>query len=406
MADAQNLLRIGEPHIGEVYVFGARVAKDNPDHHGPWDCAEFVSWCVYQQCGRLYGCDNNNSDPSCADAYTGYWERDARSVLKMISVKESTGIQGAILLRYPTSRNGHIALSDGRGGTIEAMGRRFGVTRGSVSGRIWHTGVLLPELDYETSTEPTIEYREPEGILCIGANASREDIMVLQRQLGRLGYAPGSMDGIYGRKTAIAVHNFQLEQGLVADGEVGSQTRKALQDALNARTVADEINAEAAPGEFTIDTNLKKTSSPLTADRIDSFFSHQQPGKQGLEGIGAAVMEASRKNIVNATYIVAHAILETGWGESLLCKEKNNLFGWGAEDGDPYGGAKRFDSREECIAYVVSRVDQLYLRPTGRYFQTSPCLGNKRYGMNVNYASDQAWGSKIASIGRKVEREA
>jgi N-acetylmuramoyl-L-alanine amidase len=66
MPNAQNLLRIVARHIGERYVYGARVAKDNPNHRGPWDCAEFVSWCVYQESQRLYGCDNNRATPSRA----------------------------------------------------------------------------------------------------------------------------------------------------------------------------------------------------------------------------------------------------------------------------------------------------------------------------------------------------
>jgi beta-N-acetylglucosaminidase len=139
---------------------------------------------------------------------------------------------------------------------------------------------------------------------------------------------------------------------------------------------------------------------------IDEFFAGQDTDRQHLRGIGPAVMEAARKNAINATYIVAHAILETGWGRSRICREKNNLFGWGAEDSDPYGGAKRFDSREDCIAFVMGRVDALYLQPTGRYFEMSPCLGTKRYGMNVHYASDPTWGSDIAQIGRRLEREA
>jgi len=54
----------------------------------------------------------------------------------------------------------------------------------------------------------------------------------------------------------------------------------------------------------------------------------------------------------------------------------------------------------------MGRVDALYLQPTGCYFEMSPCLGNKRYGMNVHYASDPTWGSDIARIGRRLEREA
>jgi N-acetylmuramoyl-L-alanine amidase len=405
MPSAQALLQMAARHVGERYVYGATVAKDNPNCRGPWDCAEFVSWCVYQEAGRLYGCDNNAAAPSRADAYTGYWERDARSILERISVADAGATPGAILLRYPTSTTGHIAFSEGRGSTIEAMGRRYGVTHGRVEGRSWNTGILIPGFDYGARHAP-IDYHEPEGILRVGGpSVDADQVRDLQRQLERLGYHPGSMNGRYDGQTAIAVYNFQLERGLIADGEVGPQTRLALTETLDAHELAADLHADAAAGEFTIDTNLKKRISPVTADSIDAFFARQDEGKQQLKGIGPPVMDAAHKYTINATYIVAHAILETGWGRSRIYKEKNNLFGWGAEDAGPFSGAMRFENRDACIDYVMGRVNDLYLTPTGRYFETSPCLGNKSYGMNVHYASDPTWGSDIARIARRIERE-
>ena len=86
MTTGQQIFDLATPHVGEPYVFGAVVAKDNPNWHGPWDCAEFVSWCVYQAAGTLYGCSNDKAKPSLADAYTGYWARDARELGHRITV--------------------------------------------------------------------------------------------------------------------------------------------------------------------------------------------------------------------------------------------------------------------------------------------------------------------------------
>ena len=76
MATAQSLLRLARQHLGEQYVFGAMVPKDNPDWHGPWDCAEFASWCVFQVSGKLFGC-RPRTNPDTADAYSGFWMEDA-----------------------------------------------------------------------------------------------------------------------------------------------------------------------------------------------------------------------------------------------------------------------------------------------------------------------------------------
>jgi peptidoglycan hydrolase-like protein with peptidoglycan-binding domain len=50
----------------------------------------------------------------------------------------------------------------------------------------------------------------------------------LQRQLGRLGYRPGPIDGFFGPLTAGAVRRLQAANGVAIDGVVGPVTRRAL----------------------------------------------------------------------------------------------------------------------------------------------------------------------------------
>jgi flagellum-specific peptidoglycan hydrolase FlgJ len=176
-----------------------------------------------------------------------------------------------------------------------------------------------------------------------------------------------------------------------------------LRNLITADLQADEssprVSAPAAE-PFSIDSDLKKRTSPLNAALIDAYF--QEKGSP-LAGIGAAAVSAAQRYAINATYILSHAIHETGWGKSRICQEKNNLFGWGAIDNDPYEGAGTFRSREDCIDYVMEKVNELYLTPGGRYFEQRACLGNKSYGMNVHYASDPLWGNKIARIALGME---
>ncbi len=50
----------------------------------------------------------------------------------------------------------------------------------------------------------------------------------LQLFLNHLGYDAGEVDGIYGRKTSMAVLMFQVDNDLVADGQVGTATRESI----------------------------------------------------------------------------------------------------------------------------------------------------------------------------------
>jgi beta-N-acetylglucosaminidase len=157
----------------------------------------------------------------------------------------------------------------------------------------------------------------------------------------------------------------------------------------------------ASPSSFTIFTDLKQTVSTLTADAIDQFFAMQSAEHQSLKGIGQPVIDTARKYAINASYIVAHAILESGWGTSRISRVKNNLFGWNAFDSNP-DLAKGFDSRAQCIDFVMGRVNTLYLDPRGKFFVDRPCVGNKQMGMNVNYAAESDWGANIAAIAQHM----
>ncbi|HEX6367430.1 MAG TPA: glucosaminidase domain-containing protein [Longimicrobium sp.] len=153
---------------------------------------------------------------------------------------------------------------------------------------------------------------------------------------------------------------------------------------------------------FSIDSDLRARPSPLTAAGIDKYLTTMA---SGLNGIGKAVMAAAAKYGINATYILAHAIHETGWGTSAILKKKNNLFGWEAFDDSPFASAKGFPDQATCVDFVMGKVKERYLSPGGVHFREKPCLGNKTYGMNVKYASDAQWGEKIARIARKLEKD-
>lgn len=229
MPTGMELLALAETRLNEKYV-NVCVPKNNSDWHGPWDCAEFMSWLVYQVGHFLYGCVDNHSNPATVEAYTGAWQGDSLHLGQRVPVAQAAAAAGAILLRFPPSPGsmGHIVVSDGNGGTVEAMGRAVGVRRGHVDGRAWDTGVFLPGFTYGAA-RAGLGYRPPAVLYAIGRAGMRQDVVRdIQRALTALGISPGPIDGDYGHNTAAAVAAFQAIKGLVVDGQVGPQTARRL----------------------------------------------------------------------------------------------------------------------------------------------------------------------------------
>lgn len=223
------VVQIARQHVGERYVLGVLVPKNNPNWKGPWDCAEFVSWAVFQKAGTLYGCDRDEGDPATADAYTGYWERDAKSLGQIIPIEQAARTPGAVVLRIPQpGATGHIVISDGVGGTVEAHSPANGVIQSTLANRRWDTGILVSGIAYTQGAgvavaPPTATIYRLTLPMMVG-----DKVRQIQQALLQKGFDPGSPDGEFGPHTHAAVVAFQLSQGLLPDGEVGPQTAAAL----------------------------------------------------------------------------------------------------------------------------------------------------------------------------------
>lgn len=224
----RDIVKLAAQHINDRYVLGSSVPLSNKAWSGPWDCAEFASWCVYQVSKQIFGCRPNGGNPDTVDAYTGYWGDDARKFKCTASIETAAATAGAFVLRLPQpGATGHIVISAGDGTTIEAMDRKHGVTTGKLDGRRWDFGILVPNIDYARGEDLAIAT----PITTLHANLSDISgplVKTVQRALKALGYSPGPIDGIYGPQTVAAVRAFQVDKGLVPDGEVGPKTAQAL----------------------------------------------------------------------------------------------------------------------------------------------------------------------------------
>jgi hypothetical protein len=224
MPTGNEIIQLATMHIGERYILGAKVPFNNPNYTGPWDCAEFVSWCVFQVSGLKVGVRKD-------DAYTGYWKTDASLLCTKISKDEAKRTPGAVLLRYPVTNGitGHIVFSDGLGRTVEAKGEKFGVVSDVIDGRDWDIALLVNGVTYTQNAilpayqPPAVDFRLKNPIM------QAPIVRVAKLKLQSLGIDPGTIDDKYDLNMEIAVYNYQLIEGLVKDGIMGNQTLKALE---------------------------------------------------------------------------------------------------------------------------------------------------------------------------------
>lgn len=215
-----QILQLAKAHVGEKYILGTLVPKNDPGYKGPWDCAELTTWCVYQGTQKLYGCLSLNGNPATADAYTGYYKRDADTIGNIVPVEVAAKTPGAFVLRYSGSGvTGHVVISDGAGGTVEAHSHKDGVIKSVVSGRRWDIGILVPWVEYgfnkgpvSVKNPPTIIYRWTTPLMKF------DKIKEIQKVLGI------TTDGIFGSKTFYALKNYQNAHNLLPDGEAGPIT--------------------------------------------------------------------------------------------------------------------------------------------------------------------------------------
>lgn len=151
-----------------------------------------------------------------------------------------------------------------------------------------------------------------------------------------------------------------------------------------------------------------RTKSSVTASQIDAYIAKSATeSNSALYGKGQAIINAANKYGVNALYLAAHAIHESGYGTSTISKGKNNLFGFGSYDITPYIGSVKFQSIESNIEFIAQEMKATYLNPSmwkynGAYLgYTIKNINGVRVdelskGMNFYYATDSNWGNAIA----------
>ena len=155
-------------------------------------------------------------------------------------------------------------------------------------------------------------------------------------------------------------------------------------------------------GKLNFNMALNKPSG-LTLEQFTKVLTDSKDKNKIFEKNAKYFYYAEKQYNINGLFVAAVGIHESAWGTSRIALNKNNLFGYGAYDSNPYNGAYTFDDYAEAIDLVSRVFVKFYLNPkgakiydnqtaNGRYYS-----GNTLSAVNKRYATDKHWANGVYS---------
>ena len=145
--------------------------------------------------------------------------------------------------------------------------------------------------------------------------------------------------------------------------------------------------------------DLGKRLQGITATQINNWIRAKAPNSP-FNGQGQVFIEAQSQSGLDARYILAHAALESAWGSSRIARTYHNYFGINAYDSNPDNAKK--SSNRSLQAGIINGAVWIKEHYYNRGQKTLYVMNHDKNGHN--YASDKAWGDKIANIMKGSER--
>lgn len=146
--------------------------------------------------------------------------------------------------------------------------------------------------------------------------------------------------------------------------------------------------------------NLNKPSG-LSLEQFKKVLSDSKDVNKIFENNAEYFYYIEKQYNINGIFVAAVGIHESNWGTSKIALQKNNLFGYGAYDSNPYNGAYEFSNYSESIDLISRVFVKYYLNPngtniyggekaTGTYYN-----GSTLTGVNSKYATDKNWANAV-----------
>ena len=167
-----------------------------------------------------------------------------------------------------------------------------------------------------------------------------------------------------------------------------------------ASNVEEKSKATLVNGlDFNMDLNIP---SGLTLEQFKKVLGGQPLDKNGVfESNAEYFYYAEKQYNINGVFLASVGIHESGFGTSAISLNKKNLFGYGAVDSNPSGGAYSFNTYAEGIDLLARVFKKYYLNPNGTAIYSGNVANGKFYNgntlssINIKYASDKNWASSV-----------
>ena len=245
----------------------------------------------------------------------------------------------------------------------------------------------------------------------------REEITVHEEELEYITKYRNN-DNIYIGKTEIAQEGQNGVQAITTKKVFDKNGKLIKEEQVSAVVVKSSINK-------VIDIGTKKYVKPkpkvqigTTSGGLDFNMALNKPSGFSLEQFTKALTDDKDKNKIfeknakyfyyiekqyniNGMFVAAVGIHESAWGTSRIALNKNNLFGYGAYDSNPYNGAYTFDDYAEAIDLVSRVFVKFYLNPKGTVIYDGQPANGKYYSgntlsaVNKRYATDKNWANGV-----------
>lgn len=307
--------------------------------------------------------------------------RTNKEIPKGISVVVQEGVQGKqeITIKTTYNKEGNIISEEQIGATITKASANKIV---EIGGANYTSNYKVKNGDtiYVTSDMLSVWAEPTEDSRKITTLKQRDEIKVLKITQNWYKISYNNIVGWVKSECTIYINPNKNQE----IGEVASKTKQQLLSGL------------------TINMQLNKPSG-LTLEQFKKILSDEKDKNKIFTNNAEYFYYIEKQYNINGVFVAAVGIHESNWGTSKIAVQKNNLFGYGAYDSNPYNGAYEFSNYSESIDLIARVFVKYYLNPRGTSIyggekaQGTYYNGATLAGINKKYASDKNWANAVFS---------